>query len=392
MLSVQLSSGIEAIHALANEWESLIGESFTTAFAQPAWHLAAIDVFPRKDIVVVTAREDGRLAGVLPLSRIPTDARGLYLTLIGAPGRGDYQPLVLDPRQASTVLPAMIEAAFQHYGRHGVYWFPNIPTTDPGLPVLRAFFEANNMPSVEERESAPRLRFNGGDFATVEQGWPASHRKDVRRQRKRLAEQGPVSLWQPSTLEEAQPVLEEFFRVHDAKWLSQGFPGMFQDPVQRRYFQAILRRLWGRGAHFSTVRCGDVDVSYHFGFAAGGWIQWYRPSYRPEFGVYSPSKIHIAMLIEKACQMGWNGFDFLLGAEGYKTLWCNDESEVVNIHAGFHLWAPTYFWFSRGKPFVRSKLQLSYFRARAWMQGARKERTRPANATAPHDDSPEAKR
>jgi CelD/BcsL family acetyltransferase involved in cellulose biosynthesis len=372
MISVQLGSGIEAIHALAGEWEALIGDSYTTAFAQPAWHLAAIDAFPRRDIAVIAARENGRLTGVLPLCRIPTDARGLYFSLVGPPGRGDYQPFVIEPGQESTVLPAMLEAAFKHYGRQGAYWFPNIPTSDPALAALRSFLEARGMPHVEERESAPRLRLDGVDFATAEQAWPASHRKDVRRQRKRLAEQGPVSLWQPATIEEAEPVLEEFFRVHDAKWLSQGFPGMFQDPVQRRHFQAVLRRLWGRGAHFSTVRCGAVDVSYHFGFFSGGWIQWYRPSYRPEFGVYSPSKIHIAMLIERACEMGWNGFDFLLGAEGYKTLWCNDEAEIVNIHAGFHEWAPAYFWFSRGKPLVRSKLQATYFRARAWMQGARK--------------------
>src|ERR1700733_11191279 len=88
MISVQLASGIEAIHALAGEWEALIGESYTTAFAQPAWHLAAIDAFPRRDIAVVTARAHGRLVGVLPLCRIPTDARGLYFSLVGPPGRG----------------------------------------------------------------------------------------------------------------------------------------------------------------------------------------------------------------------------------------------------------------------------------------------------------------
>jgi len=255
-----------------------------------------------------------------------------------------------------------------------VYWFPNVPATDPGLAVLRSYLDAHHMPFVEERETAPRLRLGGVDFATAEQAWPASHRKDVRRQRKRLAERGPVSLWQPSSIEEAEPVLAEFFRVHDEKWLAQGFPGMFHDPALRRYFQSILRRLWRRGACFSTLRCGSIDVSYNFGFFSGGWIQWYRPTYRSEFGVYSPSKIHIAMLIEEACRMGWTGFDFLLGAEGYKTLWCNDEVEVLNIHAGFHQWAPAYFWFSRGKPLVRSRFQSTFFRVRAWMQGARKKR------------------
>jgi hypothetical protein len=267
----------------------------------------------------------------------------------------------------------MIEFAFRHFGRRGVYWFPNIPSADPALDILRSFFSSHRMPWVEERETAPRLRLDTFDFPAVEQAWPASHRKDLRRQRKRLGEQGAVSLWQPATIAEAEPVLAEFFRVHDDKWLAQGFPGLFQNPEQRRLFQAILRRLWGNGVHFSTLRCGSTDISYHFGFFSGGWIQWYRPSYRPEFGAFSPSKIHIAMLIEQACLMRWKGFDFLLGAEAYKNLWCNEEIEVVNIHAGFHQWAPSYFWFSRGKPFVRQRLQLAYFKARAWFQKRRKK-------------------
>ena len=285
--------------------------------------------------------------------------------------RGDYQPPIVDPTRVEAVLPVLLDAAFHHFGKRGVYWWPNIPENDPGLSVLRATLASRGMPYVEERETAPRLAINGGDFAQVEQGWTSSHRKDVRRQRKRLAEKGPVSIWRPASVAEAEPVLEEFFQVHDAKWLSQGFPGLFQDPLQRNHFQAVLKRMWGRGVHFSTLRCGDTHISYHFGLFAGGWIQWYRPSFRVEFQGFSPSKIHLAMLIEDACQANLQGLDFLLGAEGYKDVWTNETREVVSIHAGFHEWRPAYLWFSRGKPYMRQRFQLQYLRARAWVQKMR---------------------
>lgn len=348
-----------------------MGETFTSAFSRPGWFLAAVDAYPPKKIVVITAREGDRLVGVLPLARIRTDARGLYFNRVTPPARGDYNSPIVCPEMSATVLPLMLERAFDYFGRRGVYWFPNIPDDDPSLEVLREFFRKHDMPWQEEREQAPQLRFKSPNFAEVEQTWPSSHRKDVRRQRKRLSEQGPVSIWHPASVAEAEPVLEEFFQVHDAKWLSQGFPGIFHDPQQRGHFKAILNRLWGRGVHFSTLRCGETHVSYHFGFFSGGWIQWYRPSYRSEFGGYSPSKIHIAMLIEENFNSQGRGFDFLLGAENYKTLWCNEQREVVNIHAGFHNSAPSYFWFTRGKPFVRERLALSYMRARAWLQRRR---------------------
>jgi CelD/BcsL family acetyltransferase involved in cellulose biosynthesis len=227
------------------------------------------------------------------------------------------------------------------------------------------------MSYVEEEETAPRLRVQGVSFSAVEQGWTAKHRKDVRRSRKRLSEKGPVSLWQPATLAEAEAVLVEFFGVHDEKWLAQGFPGRFQDSAQRLHYQAAMRRLWGRGLHFSTVRCGSMDVSYHFGFLAGGWLQWYRPTYRSDFSDYSPSKIHVALLIEEACRSKWTGIDFLLGTEAYKNRWSNEATKVVSIHAGFHKWAPSYFWFTRGKPFAKRRFQLAHMRASAWLQKRR---------------------
>lgn len=371
MISVQISEGIEAIEPLAKEWEFLIRDSHAAAFLNPSWYLAWADVFHPPRVVVITAREDGRLVGVLPLARIRTDWKGLYSTLVVPFALGDYQPFIVERALAETVLPEMLDAALGRFGRHGVYWWPHLPKTDPCLDILRSYLAARHMPHVEDREAAPRLRIDGADFKTVEGGWASSHRIDVRRQRKRLAEQGPVSLWQPATLAEAEAVLDEFFQVHDEKWLAQGYPGVFQNSSMRSHFQAIMRRMWGRGWHFSTVRCGETNVSYHFGFLAGGWFLWYRPSYRPEFGRFSPSKIHVAMLIEEGCRAQWQGLDFLLGEEAYKLQWSNDELEIVNIHAGFHTWTPSYFWFAKGRPLMRQRFAGDLMRARAWWQKRR---------------------
>jgi len=372
MISVELSEGREAIETLAGEWDLLVGDSFTAAFSRPHLYLAWLDVFRLSRVVVVTARENGRLAGVLPMARFRTDARGLYFTLVAPLARGDYQPPIVDPAVAQEALPAMLDCTFRRLGRRGVCWWPNIPVTDPSLGLLREFFASRRMPVMEEREIAPRIRIDGASYADVERSWTTKHRTDVRRRRKLLEAKGHVSLWQPATLAEAEPVLEEFFRVHDERWLTRGLPGMFQDPDQRRYFRALLKRLWGRGLHFSTVRCGSLDVSYHFGFFAGGWVQWYRPSYRIGYSEFSPGKLHIALVIEQACQSRWDGVDLLLGGEPHKDLWANDSMEVVSLHAGFHRWAPSYFWFSRGKPYVRSKFQMVWFRARAWLQKRRR--------------------
>jgi CelD/BcsL family acetyltransferase involved in cellulose biosynthesis len=368
MLTIGVSPGADAIEALAKEWDLLVAGGEASSFSGPAWNLAWVDAFQPKNIAVVTAREGERLVGVLPLSRIRTDARGLYFSLVTPVAVGDYHPAIVESQWASTAIPPMLDAAFAYFGRGSVYWWPHIPCNDPSYQIVRSCLERRGMCYAEDRESAPRLRLDDRDFSATERAWSKNLRHDVQRRRKRLSESGPVSLWQPAALEEAEAALDEFFGVYDEMWLSRGFPGKFRDPQQRRLYHCILRRMWGRGLHFSAVRCGTTNVSYYLGFFAGGWVQCYKCAFRPGFASYSPNKIHIAMMIEEGCRSKWEGIDFLLGDEPFKALWSNEAVEVANIHAGFHRWAPGYLWFTRGKPFVRGRLQLQYFRAKARLQ------------------------
>ena len=374
MISIDITEGRTALLALTPEWKDLVGDSFTAVSSQPAWYLAWLDAFHTKHPTFITARHQGKLVGVLPLTRFRTDSRGLYFTQVAPFARADYQPPVVAPEFLTQALPALLDAAIRRFGKYGVFWWPNIPVTDPSVDVLRSFFRERRMPFVEEGEVAPRLRLDGRDFPALEKAWSSSHRIDVRRQRKRLAAaQGPLSLWIPSSVDEAEPVLTEFFRVHDQKWLAQGFPGLFQQPEQQRHFRAMLTRLWGQGLLFSTVRCGNLDVSYSFGFFSGRWAQWYRPSYRSDFHNFSPSKVHIALLLEKACAEQWQGIDFLLGGEPYKDVWADETLHVTSFLAGFGAWRPSYLWFSRGKPFFRRHLSVTRLRIQAWFQSRSKK-------------------
>lgn len=398
MISIEVQEGRLALEALAPEWDALLQEvQDPCVFQTLPWLQAWLDVYDPGRIVILTARRQGQLVGVLPMIRQRTDARGLYLTRVAplAPGISDYQSPLVAAGQDAEVLPALWDAAARALGG-GVYWFPHQPETGAALPVLRQYLARRGWPVFEESEMAPRIRFPAS-WADLEKRWTASWRKDVRRQRKRLEEQagGPLEIWQPASAAEGHPVLDEFFRVHDHKWVEQGFPGIFADVRVRDHFHAMLSRLHGRGLHFSTLRCGGVDISYHFGFLYAGWLCWYRPSFRYQYQVYSPSKVHIGMLMEQGHAAGWKGFDFLLGDEGYKLQWADEQVRIVSLHAGTSAWSPAYFWFSRGKPWLRAQAAGRLMRwkgkLRKWRDG-RQLGTAPdgAPAVAPETLSPAA--
>lgn len=368
--SIEILEDTSAQDRIAEEWDAAVPISFTTTLSQSAWYFAWRDAFPPEKAVIITARENGRLVGVLPLSRTRSDARGLYFSRITTFTGGDYHSPVVAAGAGAGVLTAMVDAALERFGRHFLYWWANIPTSDPSANALASHLRSRGMRITEQHQVAPRLNFAGRGYAEIEAAWSPSHRTDVRRQKKRLDGKGGISLWEPPDLGAAQALLEEFFVVHDEKWLSQGQPGRFQDARQRNHFGAIVKRLWGRGLHFSTLRCGNVNVSFGFGLVSDGWIQWYRPTYRRDHQNLSPGKVHIALLIEEACRRGWRGIDFLQGAEGYKLQWSNEELRTVDYYASAWEWSPSYQWFTRAKPYLRDQLGPLYARTKARFQRA----------------------
>src|ERR1700733_10296179 len=137
MISIQVLKGRQTIETITPEWDRLGEGSFSSAFSQPAWYLAWIDAFAPQNIAIVIAREGDKLVGVLPLSRSRTDARGAYFRQIAPIARGDYQPPVIAPEFLAEALPGMMDAGVPHYGRRGVFWWPNIPRTDASIDLLR---------------------------------------------------------------------------------------------------------------------------------------------------------------------------------------------------------------------------------------------------------------
>ncbi|WP_031494875.1 hypothetical protein [Bryobacter aggregatus] len=99
---------------------------------------------------------------------------------------------------AAEALPALWDAQIQLLGG-GVHWWPNLPEDDIALSILYQYLNKKGMPFYEEAEEAPYLPFASESYAALEQNWTSSHRKDFRRQKKRLEEIGPVSVWQPAS-------------------------------------------------------------------------------------------------------------------------------------------------------------------------------------------------
>jgi hypothetical protein len=121
--------------------------------------------------------------------------------------------------------------------------------------------------------------------------------------------------------EEAVQMLRTLANLHQARWTSRGYPGVFSSPKFVSFHEALIRRAFiaGRVLLFE-VRSGPEIIGILYCFLDRGWVRFYQsgfnyaldPHQRPGFlTVY----LSILYCLEQDAIMA---FDFLAGDSQYK--------------------------------------------------------------------------
>jgi hypothetical protein len=182
-----------------------------------------------------------------------------------------------------------------------------------------------------EKDIAPYCNLE--KFNNIEQylqSLSTSIRGDVRRQIRRIEEQGPLDLHQITDIPEALGELPVFLRYHSERW-----PKSYKAPG---FHANLLKYGLGSGTvHFSVLKSGNEKISWHLGFMHNKTYYYYMPVINPLFEKFSPGKIHLLKLIEYSILNGFRVFDHLRGHENYKAGWTDSYSKlyafkIVNNH------------------------------------------------------------
>mgnify|MGYP000181231218 CR=1 FL=1 len=114
------------------------------------------------------------------------------------------------------------------------------------------------------------------------------------------------------------------------------FPGVgFNTPEnQSFYIDMISRKDFDEGIlDFSYILVDGKCVACHFGFKdeGKGVLYYYVPSYDSNYNKYGVGKVLLLSMIEHYKEKNYVLFDFLRGAEAYKTVWATNEYQNISI-------------------------------------------------------------
>ncbi|MEL7542369.1 MAG: GNAT family N-acetyltransferase [Pseudomonadota bacterium] len=330
------------LDALEASWRALEADDTTTLFQTYDWvrHWCRHYVEqPRKSfarsrqncLAIVVGRVAGRVVTIWPLTQ-KCGVRTARLEWLGAPVSQYGDALFARDVDPALVARASLDFLSQHSEADALV-LNKVRDDSP----LTAALEACNA-TCTGTDTAPFLSLAAGTDPThANDVFPAKARKNRRRHRRRLREEGDVSFDVALPGEEAAALVAEAFAFKRA-WLRKNgrVSFAFADDRIDSFFASLAS---GHAAPrivptVFVLRCGETPVAINIGFVSGETLLIHVAAYNPAFERFSPGSLLFEDSIRWACAQNLTAFDLMSPGDAYKRDWTSDTVIVRDFALG----------------------------------------------------------
>ncbi|MGH7199749.1 MAG: GNAT family N-acetyltransferase [Planctomycetaceae bacterium] len=336
-LRIELLNSAEQLHALEPEWNAVLAESASAGvFLTWEWISTWWEHFGttlRPWILVAREAPGGRAAGIAPLvlRRHPFRGPCRELSLIGnTAGAADHLDVIARAGWERAVAAGFVETLQSHRHQWDVLRLDGLRAESAFLGALRQHDSGTAMiwDSVCPFLRLPDTRDEF--FAMLDR----KVRSSLRRRAKLLERDsgGTVEYQRVDSLERLPTALNEVFRLHQAIRTERGDRGAFCDPLVRRFHERLAERfLLNDRLRLYLLNVNGRAIAAAYCFRYGQSVSFYQTGYDPQWARYGPGSAVIAQAICDSIHDGAREFDFLRGAEPYKSQWTRTARRDVRL-------------------------------------------------------------
>lgn len=318
--------------AIEIEWrmfeQRAAGHVFATYdFVQP-WSELVAPVFGLEPRIVLGRSFDGRVVCVLPFG-LRRRVGIKILEWLGGP-HADYKGGLFDPALLAALADPEAAAAFRKRALAAV-GHADAARFERQPELIGAW---RNPFSAGARQRNPEDAFHtvlGADWEAYYTGKRSqSSRRTDRRKLKKLEERGALRFVVPQTAEEARPILARLFADKRRALAEKGVPDLFATDAVRTFYEAVALRPYPDGpAHLAALVSDGEIVAANWGLVRGERYYYVMHAYADgEIERTSPGKHLMYRLMQWCIERGVTEFDFTIGNEDYKGMWC-ERSEAL---------------------------------------------------------------
>jgi CelD/BcsL family acetyltransferase involved in cellulose biosynthesis len=308
------------LSGIAPEWEELAERVGAAPFLWPGWAFAWLAAFggtPR----IAAVREAGELKALVPLIRrrgVLANVANSHTPLAGA--------VAEDPSYLHQIARAVVRARAARTDMR------SLDAREPLFAELRAAALAHGHTTIERvTEREPYVELDG-DFESYEAGLGRKHRKELRRMRRRLEDEGELTFEFADGSEDLDELLEQGFAIEGSGWKSERGTAIRAVSEARRFYTQVARWAAARGwLRLAFLRLDGRPIAFDFCLEAGGALYALKGGYDVEFRRFGPGSLLTLESIRRAFENGLGSYEFLGTDDAYKLQWTSTVRERVRL-------------------------------------------------------------
>jgi CelD/BcsL family acetyltransferase involved in cellulose biosynthesis len=268
-------------------------------------------------LALLLAESGNDIRGIAPLMYSVHRMFGLRqgkIEFVGTPD-ADYHEFLLDKNDKECV-KLFIEYVKNAFDRWNCIELVDIPEGASFLPALREISRV-----LEPNHMCPYIRLPESYDAFLST-LSSRKRKNLRHSSNLLHRRYDVELIDCSRSELIYDGMNTFFQLHQQRWESAGSHGVFANSKHRSFHLDIARSFSKRGwLGLFLLKLSGTPVAAHYGFKYKGKFFYYLSGIDPKYYRLSVGAILTSLVIADCIENGFREFDFMRGAEEYKSHW-----------------------------------------------------------------------
>ena len=152
---------------------------------------------------------------------------------------------------------------------------------------------------------------------------------DSKRQTKRLGQQGSLTFFVAKNDLEYKHLIKPMLDQKRTRYQQTGVRDILAEQcVQKFYEQIDIKPESGFQTHLSALMLDEKVLATHWGVVHKGRFYFLMPPYSMQWKKYSPGRLLLEKLLEWSIENQIKTFDFTIGSEDYKKLYCDQEMKI----------------------------------------------------------------
>jgi CelD/BcsL family acetyltransferase involved in cellulose biosynthesis len=309
---------------LSGAWDGLADRLAVSPFMRPGWIIAWSRAFAGGRLAALTATREGELVGLLPF----VQHRGV----LSAPANWHtpvFGFLAVDSDVSAALAMGFISSARLRAD------LSFMDRADPNLAECQIAAKRGGRPVVVRPVlHSPYVTLGDADWEAYRASLDRKARKDIERRRRRLDEQGQVSVEFADGRADLGRLLDEGFRLEGSAWKDARGTAITSDPSTHGFYTEIAHWAAARGwLLLAFLRLDGKPIAFDLCVEADGATYVLKGGFDPAFRGFAPGMLLTYESLHRALEQGMSSYELLGDEAPYKLVWTQTKRERVRFQA-----------------------------------------------------------